>query len=152
MSELSLAAYFKQQNLLISFEKVFTRLESNSKKDIDVTVSDTNGNSFHLEVYMPNKNVEAQGFFNPCDDDYHFSYKAGKKLLDKFGTQGIAGLNGEVLLAINSFFFEMHLVKQTIGIDTDYSALIANLPAWVDGILVFRDDFLSRNSLILYNL
>ena len=146
ITELSLASYFKTLQLNIKFETAFRLIKSNKKRDVDITVSDSKGNEMHLEVYMPNKQSEIDGFFNPGDDDHHFEYKIGKKLLDKFGENGIADLKGTTLLAVNIAFFDMLQIKRTINPQQDFTHLLQYLPTGVDGFFVFEDNFRDENS------
>ncbi len=146
LTELSLSFYIKMLHLNIKFETPFRLIKSNKKRDADITVSDSKGNSMHIEVYMPNKQSEIDGFFDPNEDDHHFEYKIGKKLLDKFGENGIAELKGTILLAVNIAFFEMLSIKRIINRQNDFIHLLQHLPTGVDGLLVFEDNFGDENS------
>jgi len=46
----------------IKFETPFSLIKSNKKRDVDITVCDSKGNNVHIEVYMPNKQSEIDGF------------------------------------------------------------------------------------------
>lgn len=146
LTELSLASYFKTLQLNIKFETAFRLIKSKKKRDVDITVSDSKGNEMHVEVYMPNKQTEIDGFFHPDEDDRHFKYKIGKKLLDKFGENGIADLKGTTLLAVNIAFFDMLQIKRTIDPQQDFTPLLQHLTTGVDGFLVFEDNFGDENS------
>ena len=98
---------------------------------------------------MPNKQLDLNGFFNPNQDDSHFSTKIDKKLFDKFGVDGISGLNGLVLLAINKVFFDMIHVKTCLpfmGNDNIYNDLVKLIPKDVSGLYLYEDDFSGENS------
>lgn len=146
LTELSLSFYFKMLQLDIKFETPFNQIKSNKKRDVDITVSDSKGNNMHIEVYMPNKQSEIDGFFDPNEDDHHFEYKIGKKLLDKFGENGISELKGTILLAVNIAFFDMLTIKRTITVKQDFIHLLQHLPIGVDGLLIFEDNFANENS------
>lgn len=149
LSELSLAFSMKKLGLNVKFETKFIQLKSGKKRDVDISVSDKNGNELHFEVYMPNKQLDLNGFFNPNQDDSHFSTKIDKKLFDKFGVDGISGLNGLVLLAINKVFFDMIHVKTCLpfmGNDNIYNDLVKLIPKDVSGLYLYEDDFSGENS------
>lgn len=149
LSELSLAFTMKKLGLTVKFETKFIQLKSGKKRDVDISVSDKNGNELHFEVYMPNKQLDLNGFFIPNQDDSHFSTKIDKKLTDKFGVDGISGLNGLVLLAINKVFFDMIHVKTFLpfmGNDNVYNDLARLFPKDVSGLYIYEDDFSGENS------
>jgi hypothetical protein len=149
LSELSLAFILKKLGLNVKFETKFNQVNSGKKRDVDISVSDKKNNVVHFEVYMPNKHLELNGFFNPNQDDSHFSSKIEQKLFDKFGIDGISGLNGFVLLAINKVFFDMIHVKTCfpfLGNENVYSDLIRLIPKDVNGLFIYEDDFSGENS------
>lgn len=152
LSELSLASYFLQQGFSIGFETRFIRKDSGKRKDVDVTVQDKKGNSFHLEAYMPTEQSFIDGFFDPHSEDHHLEFKIGKKLLDKFGTDGITGLNGQVLLAVNIAMFDMIRLKLVTGLKINHKNLITFLPPDTHGFLLFHDDFATINSFQIIKL
>ncbi|HZE85554.1 MAG TPA: hypothetical protein VE035_14660 [Puia sp.] len=155
LSELSLAHHFKQMGLNITFERMFTNLSVNRRKDIDITVIDKKGIQVHLEVYMPNSQADIDGFFDSADGDHHYSYKVAQKLSDKFGQQGLTGLSGLVLLAVNIGFMDMLRIKKTIlrrptkGPDSD---IMSKLPPGIHGLLLFCDIFGTMDSISLESL
>ncbi len=150
LSELSLAFSMRKLGLNVKFETKFIQLKSAKKRDVDISVSDKNGNELHFEVYMPNKQLDLNGFFNPNQEDSHFSTKIDKKLFDKFGVDGISGLNGLVLLAINKVFFDMIHVKTCpppfMDNDNVYNDLVRLIPKDVSGLYIYEDDFSGENS------
>lgn len=149
MSELSLASKLKELGLNVTFEKRFTQLNTHKKRDIDIRVIDQAGNEVYFEVYMPNKQLRLDGFFDANQDDSHFLAKIGQKLLDKFGAEGISELNGLVFLAVNKVFFDMIHIKAFFPFFENESidkTLIKIVPKGVDGLFIFEDDFSCDNS------
>lgn len=150
LSELSIAAYLKQAGATITFEQRFQKLSDSKRNDVDITVTDKDGVKVHLEVYAPSDQDVMDGFMDPVEGNYHYAYKVAMKLMNKFGNQGIGGLTGDVLLAINTAFLHpMQLQKlhswQTIS-EVHHEILI-NLPPGVAGLLQFSDNFGSDNSI-----
>lgn len=158
MSELSLA-YEANRKYKVSFETKFKLLVTNKKRDIDLSVRTAKGNPFHLEVYMPNKLLEAYIVDDLEPDEYPFRVidleehdesfegKIKGKLLGKFGQDGFSGLTGRVFLAINNVYVDMLQIKDVLAPGTsDYRALLKHLPEGVDGLLIFKDSFQSDDS------
>ncbi|WP_196009045.1 MULTISPECIES: hypothetical protein [Bacteroidales] len=149
LSELSLAYHISKMGYKILFEKKIQHLNSTKRRDIDITVFDNLNNQLHIEVYMPNKQLDIQGFFSLKDDNLHFSRKIGLKLLDKFGDKGFKGLNGMILLGINMVFFEPMYVQTALN-PLESKFLFDNLeieiPTGVDGLLFFEDGFQGKHS------
>lgn len=152
LSELSLASHFLKQGFSIRFETRFVHKDSDIRKDVDLTVTDKKGNSFHLEAYMPTEQSFIDGFFDPHSEDHHFEFKIGKKLLDKFGPDGITGLNGQVWLAVNVAMFDMIRLKLATGLPINHKNLITFLPPDTHGFLLFNDDFATIDSFQIIKL
>ncbi|MEJ0106607.1 MAG: hypothetical protein WDO19_30455 [Bacteroidota bacterium] len=147
LSELSLGFQMAKHDLSIKFETKFKQLETGKNRDVDLSVYDKNDNIIHIEVYMPNKQLDVTGFFDPNQDDKHFESKIENKLSDKFGKDGIAKLNGLVLLAVNKIFFDMLHMKTVLPFfHSNYKNLIKFIPKDVDGLLIFEDGFESIDS------
>ncbi|GAB7087552.1 hypothetical protein [Marinifilum fragile] len=149
LSELSLASELKNNGYSVGFESKFIQQNNGKKKDIDISISDAEENKIHIEVYMPNKQFDISEFFDPNQDDDIFISKIKYKLFDKFGTNGVSGLDGRVLLAINKVFFDAIHMKTIIPFlnnDGSFSELTKILPIGIDGLLLFEDDFGSDNS------
>ncbi|GAB2795866.1 hypothetical protein HNQ93_004123 [Hymenobacter luteus] len=160
MSELSLAYALHQRGYRVSFETKFKLLTTLKKRDIDLSVQTARGNTFHVEVYMPNNLIEADSASELESDEYplkvidlkqddeSFELKIRNKLADKFGQDGHSGLNGRVFLAVNKVFMDVLHLKALLAPDTDdFRALLPLLPQGVDGLLVFEDSFESDSSL-----
>ncbi|MEX0965839.1 MAG: hypothetical protein WD077_01265 [Bacteroidia bacterium] len=149
LSELSLAYKLKESGFSIKFETKFKQSNTGRNRDVDISISDNKNNETHFEVYMPNKQLDLNGFFDLHQDDAHFSSKIEQKLIDKFGQDGITGLNGQVLLAINKVFFDMIHVKTILpffSVENAYNDLIKLIPKDVDGLLIYEDEFGHENS------
>ncbi len=150
LSELSLASYFSKAGMAVTFENRFCKLSDGNRKDIDLTLTDVHGEQIHLEVYSPFQTVDAEGFIDPNEGNYHYAYKLAKKSLDKFGNDGIAGLSGKIFLAINTAFFDSIQIQKLHGLETIkhlHREALVNLPQGVDGLLQFSDDFSAEHSL-----
>jgi len=146
LSELSLAYKLFSGGLDVTFETPFILPGTTKRKDVDLTVSSSTGQVFHVEVYMPGKAAH-DGFFDPKEDDKHFEYKVWKKLADKFGNEEISELNGQVLLAVNMAFMDVLRIKSTLdSLHDNYEALTQLIPSHVDGLILFIDDFGADNS------
>ncbi len=164
LSELSLAYFFKKLGYDILFEKKFIQSSTGRSRDIDLVIKSGNNNELNIEVYMPNHRLNVDGFFDPNQDnprlnvdgfydpnqdDSLFIERINRKILQKFGLDGISGLNGKTLLAINKVFFDSVQVKTILPFlsnDTVYNDLIKLLPIDIDGLIIFEDDFGSKNS------
>jgi hypothetical protein len=149
LSELSLANKLKESGLSVKFETKFKQSKTGKDRDVDVSISDNKNNETHFEIYMPNKQLNLNGFFDPNQDDSHFASKIEQKLIDKFGQDGITGLNGLILLAINKVFFDMIHVKTVLpffSVENVYKDLVKLIPKDVDGLLIYEDEFGSDNS------
>ena len=147
LSELSLAFQMAKEDLSIRFETKFKQVKTGKGRDVDLSVYDKNNNVVHMEVYMPNKQLDINSFFDPRQDDNHFESKIEKKLLDKFGKDGMTKLNGLVLLAVNKIFFDMLHVKSAMPfVQSNYKSLIRFVPKDVDGLFIFEDGFESIDS------
>jgi hypothetical protein len=147
LCELSLAKYFKEKGFLVGFETPFSQTGSLPKKNVDLSITDTDGNIFHFEVYMPANSTDIDGFFSPTEEDHHFEYKVMKKLEDKFGKKGIAGISGKVFLAINVSFYDDLRIR---GILSDgnfdlFARAKKHLPDGVDGAVFFTDEFVNND-------
>jgi len=148
LSELSLAYQLKEIGFTVEFETKFKNLKTGKIKDVDLSISKSN-NKIHIEVYMPHKQLEVNGFFDPNQDDSHFATKIEQKQNDKFGQDGIIGLNGKILLAINAVFFESFDLKNELlcfNNENLYMNLINNIHNDIDGYLIFMDEFGHDNS------
>ncbi|HET6256647.1 MAG TPA: hypothetical protein VFE32_21410 [Puia sp.] len=155
LSELSIAHYFQQQGVAVSFEERFNNLSTKTTKDVDITLTDANGCKVHLEVYTPSSDSTIDGFFAPDEENHHYAYKVGKKVLAKFGDQGFSGLSGKVIAAVNTVLLDQIQVQKLIGrlsIEKVYEEITAHLPQGVDGLLQFSDDFGPAISLIIEGL
>ncbi|UYZ65310.1 hypothetical protein [Hymenobacter weizhouensis] len=147
LSELALAYYLAGEGYEVKFETKFKRTDITTEKDVDLTVTDGRGQIAHLEVFMPHKTMDVDGFFDLDEDDADFAGRVSAKLLDKFGSEGFSGLNGQVFLAVNKAFFDRIRLKDALSYTaSDYRALARLTPRHVDGILLFEDDFGSDNS------
>jgi|GEM_PF-1217769 len=149
LSELTLGNYFAQAGYKVAFESKFRQTEATARKDVDVTVQDSSGKVINFEVFMPNNETDLNGFFDPSDRDGYFTYKVWKKMEDKFGTAGFSGLTGKTYLAVNYAFFDEFYRNSLLPIFSNqfaFESLSLSLPAGVDGILFFRDDFSVRDS------
>tara|TARA_R110000868_G_scaffold166310_2_gene400293 strand:+ start:703 stop:1539 length:837 start_codon:yes stop_codon:yes gene_type:complete len=149
LSELSLADWLNDQGFQIQFETPFRQTISGKNRDIDLSATDGRGNVIHFEVYMPNKQFDSDGFFDPNEQDHILLRKIDKKLTNKFGTTDIEGLSGKVFIAINKIFFEIVHMKTVLPFFTNDQLFVnmANkLPNHVDGIFVFEDGFDRENS------
>jgi hypothetical protein len=152
INELSIAYYFCRIGMQVTFEQPFIKFSGNTKKDVDVTLTDAHGSQLHLEVYMPTDDTVIDGFFNPTEGNHHYAYKIGKKALDKFGDSGIGGLSGQVLLAVNSALLPLMQIQKVIGktpISKLNNAIALTFPSALDGLLIFSDDFGSMNSFFI---
>lgn len=108
-----------------------------------------------MEVYMPNKKLDIDGFFDPTNDDSHFKRKIDLKLSDKFGDKGLIGLNGKVILGVNIIFFDsIYIQTQIKNLEHDFlfDNIGIRMPVGVDGILFFEDDFQGSNSFKLHKI
>lgn len=145
LCELSIAKYFKEKGFLVGFETPFRQTGSLPKKNVDLSITDADGNTFHIEVYMPANSTDIDGFFSPMEEDHHFEYKVMKKLEDKFGRNGIAGISGKVFLAINvSFYDELRIRGMLSGGNVDlFAKAKKHLPDGVDGAVFFTDEFVN---------
>lgn len=157
MSELSLAYQLKKYGFLIKFETPLKKLISGSKgskKDIDITVCDDSNNQVHLEVYMPNKQFNADVFFDINQDDKSIAKKIDSKILDKFGKNEIFELNGEILLAVNVAFLESLRIKNSLPIlnINSFEDLDIHIPNHINGVLFFEDEFNQTNSFHFHKL
>ena len=153
LSELSLAYELKKYGLSVKFESKFKQLTTQKDRDVDISASDINNNEMHFEVYMPNKQSETNGFFDFTEDVSHFERKIGHKLIDKFGQDGISGLNGTILLAINKIFFDtMHIRTALPFFESGYENLIKLIPDGIDGLFIYEDGFGSDNSFKFENI
>lgn len=155
LSELSLAYHFKKSGLNIKFETPFKELTSGKVKDVDISIYDEFNNQIHLEVYMPNKQVNINGFFDPHQDDNSIVQKIEHKFLDKFGKDEVIGLNGKILLAVNIAFLDSLRIKTNIPF-CDRESILEDLnikiPPHINGILFFEDDFSNNSSFQIYKL
>jgi hypothetical protein len=144
----------------VGFETKFKLLNTLKKRDIDLSVQTARGNTFHVEVYMPNELLEADSTtdLEPDEhplkvidlehDDESFERKIRNKLTDKFGQEGLSGLNGRVCLAVNKVYMDVLRLKGLLAPgSSDFRALLQLLPQDVDGLLVFEDSFESEESL-----
>ena len=114
MSELSLAYALHQRGYKVGFEMKYKLLTTLKKRDIDLSVRSARGNTFHVEVYMPNQLLEPDNMDDLESDDYplkvidleqddnSFEFKVRTKLTTKFGEEGFYGLTGRVCLAVNN--------------------------------------------------
>jgi hypothetical protein len=162
MSELTLA-YQANRKYRVSFETPFKLLATTpGKRDIDLSVHTDKGNTFHLEVYMPNKLLEVDDpdefesddfplrVFGLKQDDYDFEARIKSKLSKKFGQAGFSGLTGRVFLAINNVYVDMLQIRDKLAPGTsDYRALLRHLPEGVDGLVIFKDSFESDDSFVI---
>lgn len=155
LSELSLAYHFKKSGFNIKFETPFRELTSGKMKDVDISICDNFNNRFHLEVYMPNKQVNTNGFFDPHQDDNSIVQKIEHKFLDKFGKDEVIGLNGKILLAVNIAFLDSLRIKINIPFcnrESILEDLNIKIPSHINGILFFEDDFSYNSSFQFYKL
>ncbi len=144
LSELSISAAFKSMGYKIEFENQFTQKIAAKNRDIDVSVIDDFGNAMHIEVYMPNEQISTDGFFDVNEANGSFKFKVERKLDKKFGNEGIVGLSGIVLLAVNIAHFDSILIKSKLPFfsnDDLYEGFTGQLPKGIDGLLFFRDGF-----------
>lgn len=144
MSELSIASAFRSLGFKITFETAFKQVSNGKNRDVDITVVDSHGNKMHIEVYMPHEQAVFDGFFDVDSGNANFKFKVERKLDRKFGSNGISGLNGAVLLAVNIAFFDQLLVNSALPFlsnDGIYLDLKKNLATGIDGLLFFRDGF-----------
>jgi hypothetical protein len=159
MSELSLAYELAQRGYQVDFETKFKLLTTARQRDIDLSVRTARGNTFHLEVYMPNQLLvpDIVDDMEPNDyplkvigleeDDNSFEFKVRSKLTDKFGEEGLSGLTGRVCLAVNKVYMDVLRLKSMLAPGTsDFRALLRFLPKGVDGLLIFEDSFESHSS------
>lgn len=148
LSELSLAYKFQEFGYKVHFETKFKELSNNGNRDIDITIFKNPNSQIHVEVYTPHQLADVQGFLEPTEEDDSFQYKIESKLTDKFGTDGIQGLQGTVLLAVNTIFLDMLQLKTALGISNEniFLQILKKQPASVNGLLIFTDQFGSDNS------
>lgn len=126
----------------VEFETKFQQVSTNGPHDIDLSAWDTQGNAVHLEVYMPHKTSDVQGCFDPAQDNHAFEARVKHKLMIKFGQQGFTGLNGQVLLAVNTAFFDLLRVQELLSpVSVNYQSLLQHLPPQLNGLLLFADGF-----------
>jgi hypothetical protein len=108
---------------------------------------------------MPNKLLEADNTDDPASgesplkdidleqDDEIFEFKIQHKLTDKFGQEGLSGLNGRVFLAVNKVYVDVLRLKALLApASGDFRPLLRLLPKGVDGVLIFEDSFESDAS------
>jgi len=74
LSELSLAAKFKNLGFAIGFEIRFPQLSNGNIKDIDLSITDDSGRSLYLEVYMPVHQTTEKGFLDFHGSDWPIVY------------------------------------------------------------------------------
>ncbi|GAB2972120.1 hypothetical protein GCM10027049_02210 [Mucilaginibacter puniceus] len=152
MTELSLAAYLAEKGYTIQFEKKFLQHGKVNKNDVDVSATDSNGNTLNFDVYMPNYSSELTEFFDGHGQDHHFTYKVTEKLKGKFGNNGFSGLSGKTLLAVNYSFCDDVYARSVLPLMDNFSTfkgLQVSLPDGVDGIMYFADNFNRGTSLYL---
>ncbi|GAA4492764.1 hypothetical protein GCM10023172_00410 [Hymenobacter ginsengisoli] len=112
LSELSLAYQLAASVQEVKFETKFRRADTGTVKDVDLTATDSNGAVVHYEVYMPNKDMKVEGYFDLSQDDTLFADRIKAKILDKFGNGVVNELEGSTLLAINTAFFDTLRLKK----------------------------------------
>lgn len=142
LSELSLAATFKNIGFEIDFEIKFPQLLTKNIKDIDLEIKDAFGNAMYLEVYMPVSQTTEDGFFDIHNSDYYFNYKVSGKLSDKFANAELSHLTGKVLLAVNIAYFEdlyRNFALPVTNNEEVYQKLKFSLPDNIDGLLFFAE-------------
>ena len=144
LSELSISAVFKSLGYSIKFETAFKQLVTNNNRDVDVSIFDNDGNVLHIEVYMPNDERSLEGFIDINEGNADFKFKVERKLEKKFGIEGISGLNGVVLLAINIAHFDLMFIKSALPFFSNNDLFLdmkVKLPKGIDGMLFFSDGF-----------
>ncbi|MDB5128345.1 hypothetical protein [Mucilaginibacter sp.] len=140
MSELSLAALLLNQGFKVKFEHKFRLVLDGGNRDVDLTIEDNNGIIVHIEVYGPTIAAE-NGFLAPTEHHEPFQHKVDLKVKDKFGAGRVAGLNGKVLLAVDTTKVDaFSIADRLFGANREklYQQMAANLPVAVDGILFFQ--------------
>jgi hypothetical protein len=155
LSELLVAAHVQSLGLAVTFEHKFTVPSKNGQPDVDLTVSNSTGETLHLEVYSPYLPVEERGFLGLDDADEAFSKKVAFKMDDKFGPGAVSGLNGKVLLAVDTQKVDMFGIRRRLtGQTTEnlYSDMANYLAFAVDGYLFFRGDITAPQSFIFEKL
>lgn len=147
LSELSLAYQLAASGQEVKFETKFRRADTGTVKDVDLTATDSNGEVVHYEVYMPNKDLEVEGYFDLSQDDTLFADRIKAKILDKFGNGVVNELEGSTLLAINTAFFDTLRLKNALSLAAADDAWLRTLiPEHMAGLLLFDDDFETHDS------
>lgn len=144
LSELTLAYALEILGFKIHFEKKFKQLTSNKKRDIDIVISDKNGNNINIEIYMPVKQLEVSGFFDPYMDDKIAKTKIQNKILTKFGEDDVSGLSGQIFLGVNLAFIDRINFKfenEFFNNESFYNQFSEEFPKEVDGLIFFEDSF-----------
>lgn len=152
LSELLLAAGLHGLGYKLKFEHKFTIPATNGNRDVDLTITTSNQEVIHIEVYSPYMPAH-DGFFGLDDDDVPFSKKVAFKMDDKFGAGQVNGLNGKVLVAVDVQKIDsFHIRKQLAGRSNDDTFLnLANyLPPPVDGCLFYRGDITAANQSFIF--
>jgi len=154
LSELSLASELVRAGYNVSFERKFhgTSFINNRtvKRDVDLSVSDSKGNNFEIEIYTPYSPLEQSenGFLDLFDENYGFQVKVNNKSESKFGIENISGLSGKKILAVNEAFSEKRKISHHLSscLEGGIPALSIKVPNEIDGLLIFSDAFDSDNS------
>lgn len=146
MSELAVAHKFKIDGWEITFEEKYKKT-TGSKKDIDIKVINDFGQVLYLEVYTPNEQAEINGFFNPLEYSERLKKKVKTKVLDKFTDINIGDLNGKRILVANTLYSDMFsMIRKMLNSETFFYQLVNLIPEEMDAILLFEDDFSSKDS------
>lgn len=146
MSELAVAHKFKTNGWDITFEEKYKKT-TGSKKDIDIKVTNNIGQVLYLEVYAPNEQAEINGFFNPLEYSERLMRKVETKVMDKFTDINLGDLNGKRVLVANTLYSDMFsMSRRTLNLDRFLYQLVNLIPEEMDAILLFEDDFSSKDS------
>lgn len=146
MSELAVAHKFKTNGWDITFEEKYKKI-TGSKKDIDIKVINNFGQVLYLEVYAPNEQAEINGFFNPLEYSERLMRKVETKVMDKFTDINLGDLNGKRILVANTLYSDIFsMSRRILNLDRFFYQLVNLIPEEMDAILLFEDDFSSKDS------
>jgi hypothetical protein len=152
LSELAIAAKLKEGGLNIEFETEYGQSIPN-KKNVDITATTSSGIKFHIEVYMPVLELNIDGFSDLKENDSHYAGKIENKFRKQLGQEDITDLNGMILLAVNKAFVNSEEVKSALLSDRNENIYHSiQTPKYVNGIIVFEDNFSCHNSFRFDNI
>jgi hypothetical protein len=116
LSELSLAKQFKANSFKVTFNKKYNKLLSSGikEKDVDLQVTDGDGNVTYIEVYSPYKKSQHYGFIDPESIKGKFDHDLIDKQRDKFHGLIMGQLKGEIIMAVNIAYHDDYNITRVL--------------------------------------